>query len=216
MNKLILSDEICSTKIKESLIEVNGKSELDLIDVDNDMNLEIEIMENATLYLNIFSVCKNLEINLNIRNKDNSKLILSNSFINRGTYTLNIDTKLVGNNILNDVNIRGINEKNGKLNIVMNGKDYENTKDNVMNEYAKIINKSDEKAVLIPNLLVDTMNVEANHGVSIGTIRNSEIFYLETKGIPKNEAIKILEDGYLLSIMNDNVKNKIKEILQGR
>jgi Fe-S cluster assembly protein SufD len=119
----------------------------------------------------------------------------------------------MGNNITTNVNIRGINEKNGKININMNGYDKKGTKSNVLNEYAKIINKGKQSNIIIPNLLVDTNDVVANHGASIGCINKEELFYLESKGLDKESATKLIENGYILSIMDNKIKDAINEQL---
>ena len=90
------------------------------------------------------------------------------------------------------------------------------TKDNTLNEYARIINKSEASNVMIPNLVVNTNEVMANHGVSVGSIDEDELFYLATKGINKYTAQKLVEEGFILSIMNDEIKERIKNILLGR
>ena len=70
--------------------------------------------------------------------------------------------------------------------------------------------------MLIPNLIVNTNDVEANHGVSIGSIDEKELFYLMSKGIDRHNAVKIIEEGFLEAIMPEDVKEKIKNILVGR
>ena len=76
--------------------------------------------------------------------------------------------------------------------------------------------KSEISNVLIPNLVVNTNEVEANHGVSIGGIDEDEMFYLMSKGISKATAKKLIEEGFILSIMPDDIKERIKNILVGR
>ena len=55
-----------------------------------------------------------------------------------------------------------------------------------------------------PALIIDTNNVKASHAVNIARIEPSKIFYLETKGLDKAQAINML-------IMNEiSVLNDIK------
>ena len=218
MNKIILSGESIKldSKINESLIYVKDNSTLNIINPYKSLDLNILIDEDKTLDVNLFNNVGPLTININVESKSNSVLNFNNSFIAEEKYELNIDTNLYGDNIKNNVNIRGINEKGGAVVIKMNGVVAGETKDNEISEYARIINKSDESTVLIPNLIVNTSEVLANHGVSIGGLNENEIFYLMSKGINEADAKKIIEHGFILSIMDDNVKENIKNILIGR
>lgn len=48
-----------------------------------------------------------------------------------------------------------------------------------------------------PELEVYADDVKANHGSAIGQIDKDQLFYLMTRGIPKNEAIRILAKGFI-------------------
>ena len=75
-----------------------------------------------------------------------------------------------------------------------------------------------------PALIIDTNNVKASHAVNIARIEPSKIFYLETKGLDRAQAINMLimnEISFLNDIKNidgyentiDVVYNKIKQML---
>ena len=75
-----------------------------------------------------------------------------------------------------------------------------------------------------PALIIDTNNVKASHAVNIARIEPSKIFYLETKGMDKAQAINMLimnEISFLNDIKKikgyentiDVVYNKIKQML---
>ena len=65
-------------------------------------------------------------------------------------------------------------------------------------------------------MVVNTNEVIANHGISIGGVNEEELFYLMCKGISKANAIKLIEEGFILSIMDNELKERIKNILLGR
>ena len=71
------------------------------------------------------------------------------------------------------------------------------------------------KADSIPNLEIDNNEVRCSHGASIGHLDKDKMFYLMSRGISKNECIKIMIEAFL-SEVTDNVKNKIlnNEILE--
>lgn len=218
MNKIVLSggrtqiDEF----VEDATIIAKESSVLDIINNNKNRTLSFLIQKDADLTINMFDYARDLSVNLVIEVEDNAKVQINNSFITTGKYELDINTNVYGDNTTVSVDIRGINEQSGIVKVLMNGNIAENTKNNVLNEYAKLINKSDATNVLIPNLIVNTNEVIANHGVSLGTIRDNELFYLTSKGIDKNRAIKLLEEGFILSIMDEVNREKIKNILMGR
>ncbi len=218
MNNMLLNGDVLNLDkyANVSNIIVKGFSTINSINVNKDLDLHIKIEKNATLVLNLFNMASDITINICIECYDNSKFVFNNSLIAEENYTLNIDTNLYGDNVINDVNIRGINETNGKVVITMNGQIAGKTKGCVLNEFAKIINKSENANVLIPNMVVNTNEVTANHGVSIGSINKEELFYLMSKGLTKSASEKMIEEGFVLTIMDETNREIIKNILIGR
>ena len=209
MNNLLLEDINKDINIKESSI-ING------INLDKDIDLKINVLKKSELIINIFTITKNRNIKLNINLEDNTKLKVNISFIASGNYNLVINTKLKGDNIDSNVNIRGINKQNSITNINMDGLILKGTKDNVLNEYAKVINKSDISHVkIVPNLIVDSLDSYANHGTAIFDVSKSSIKYLMSKGLNKEDSINLLEKSFILEIMDDKIKDIIKEKLNG-
>lgn len=198
-----------------SKLIVTGRTTLNAINMCSDLILDIEVKENAEFTLNLFDFDDRIKHNIKIKSASNSKVNLNISFIAIKEYDLSIDAIVDGDNINNDVYIRGINESSN-VNIVLNGTALKKCKDSVINEYAKVINTSDLATTLIPNLVVDTSLVTANHGISIGSIDDEVLFYIMSKGISRINAIKLIEEGFILSIMSDEIKDRIRNILLGR
>lgn len=218
MNNIVLSSGVnyLDRFIDEAVVNVKNNSILNIINLGKNLHLHFKIENNANLTVNMFDYAEDISIYLTVEAADRSHFVLNAGFIAEGKYDLNIDTNLYGDDIDVDVNIRGINEENGVVKILMNGTVAGETKNNVLNEYARIINKSVSTNVLIPNLIVNTNEVVANHGVSIGGFNDDELFYLTSKGIKKSNARRLIENGFILSIMDDDNREKIKNILIGR
>lgn len=82
----------------------------------------------------------------------------------------------------------------------------------VIDQQNRIINLNDRKCKINPNLFIDEFDVEANHGALIGKFRDGELFYLQSRGITKKDAIALLTVGFLCShITNEELLNIIKE-----
>lgn len=202
--------------ISSASVTVQGSSILNAINLHNNLHLNIKLEKASSLVLNIFDYADDLECHIDVELEDESSFILNNSFISEIKYNISIDTKLYGNDALVMVNVRGINNEHATSLITMNGTVAGGIKDASIYEYAKVINKSDNSAVLIPNLIVNTNEVEANHGVSIGSLDPDELFYLMSKGLSESDARKLIENGFLLSIMGEEERFKIQNILMGR
>ncbi len=74
-----------------------------------------------------------------------------------------------------------------------------------------------------PQLEILADDVKATHGSTVGQIDADEIFYLQSRGISKAQAIQILAQGFALEIlsfvqnaeMNSYLKRELREVLKG-
>ena len=57
------------------------------------------------------------------------------------------------------------------------------------------------KGDAIPSLIVETDNVSASHGGTVGEIDEEQVFYMMTRGVPRTEAVRILVEGYFEEIV---------------
>jgi len=60
---------------------------------------------------------------------------------------------------------------------------------------------SDAKGDAIPSLIVQTDNVSASHGGTVGELDEDQIFYMMTRGVPRSEAVRILVEGYFEEVV---------------
>lgn len=72
------------------------------------------------------------------------------------------------------------------------------------NQFNRIINLTNNKCEIRPNLYIDCDDVEANHSALIDKFTHNELFYIKLRGIDEENAIKMLTKGFLLS----NIKNQ--------
>lgn len=202
--------------VQNAHVKVKKDTIVNAINNHNNMNLSFEVAAYTSLTLNTFDYSLDLKTKLDIVLDDGASFIYNNAFIAEQKYDLDIKVHMYGDDTYSEINVRGLNEPGGTTKITASGTIAGGTKGNEINEYAKVINKSDSSCVLVPNLIVNTDEVIANHGVSISPLDEDELFYLLAKGLDKDHASKIIEEGFLLSIMDDDIKAKIKNILIGR
>jgi Fe-S cluster assembly protein SufD len=60
---------------------------------------------------------------------------------------------------------------------------------------------SKAKADAIPSLIVKTDNVSASHGGTVGELDEEQIFYMETRGLARSDAVRILVEGYFEEVV---------------
>lgn len=64
-----------------------------------------------------------------------------------------------------------------------------------------VILTSDAKVTIKPDLLVDHDNMQAEHSSYIGSFKESDLFYLMARSLPRSEAIKMLAKAFLIDKM---------------
>ena len=68
-----------------------------------------------------------------------------------------------------------------------------------LNQNNRIVTFNKKKCQINPNLLIDEDNVIAEHSAFIGKFNDEDLFYLQSRGITYEEAIKLLIKGFLFS-----------------
>ena len=219
MNKIIIENDYISFDDEEVDVQFNTQSlTIDITNnvVINELNdcniiqkLLINIHDNSTLTLNIFNQKASLNLDIEINIYDNGKFYGNIGLIANTENHLNITTNMFKDNIENILNIKGISKKDGYFNIKVDGNVQKNTYNNMMKESIKILNLNAKENKILPNMLVATNEVKADHFVTISNISEPELFYLMSKGINRNLASKILEKAFIFSLYDEKVKKII-------
>jgi hypothetical protein len=79
------------------------------------------------------------------------------------------------------------------------------------------------KGDAIPSLIVETDNVSASHGGTVGELDEAQIFYMTTRGLSRSDAVRVLVEGYFEEVVHrleDSalealVRRRIAERLEG-
>ena len=89
--------------------------------------------------------------------------------------------------------------------------------------YQKVRNLllSDEaEANSAPGLEIEADDVRCTHGATSGQIEQEELFYLLSRGIPKNAAQRLIVFGFLNEVFdrlgNESVQEKLRELVRAR
>jgi len=68
----------------------------------------------------------------------------------------------------------------------------------------------------IPSLIVETDNVSASHGGTVGEIDENQVFYMQSRGIPRAEAVRILVEGYFEPVIAKLGDEALEQLVRGR
>ena len=201
-------------------IEKNSNIIINLLLKENNNKLVINMNENANLIINYLTINDNSNIEINL-NKEQANLLLHYSSINykESNYLININhnAKNTKSNIIN----HGISVLGNKINFTVNGIIPKQADNCICNQDSKIINIKDSKSIIKPNLFIENYNVEANHSAYIGQFNKDKLFYLESRGIKKDQAIFLLLKSFLINnmLLLDKLEakfiyeiNKIREV----
>lgn len=202
----------------ETIIIVNKDVNLHLFEKMNGTNGKLrtryQIKGNATVskFNNIKKIKEYTIINLD---EENSRFEYNLKTISEKEESYDILTYHNASNTTSVINPNGVNIKEGKLkfnvsSFVPKGKIKCDASQN-----NKIINLTNNECIINPNLYIDEYDVIASHSAWIGSFKEEEIFYLQSRGINKEEATKLLIKGFLTSKLEitENELEKIKNII---
>jgi Fe-S cluster assembly protein SufD len=69
------------------------------------------------------------------------------------------------------------------------------------------------RADAIPSLEIDANDVRASHGATIGKIDEEYIFYLMSRGIPRNTAVRMVVEGFFYKVFDRMYNERVREKL---
>ena len=192
------------------------------LEIENYVKLNIKVKENTNTKLVIISssdyeinidLDKNTSLIVNSLNKDNSvnvkiNLLSKAMVIYNHSLTSKIDSinNFIVNHLENDsisnLNNNGINLSNNKLFFNIDGVINKKLTGITCNQNSKIINFLNGNSKIIPNLIIDSNDIIANHSAYIGEINEEEKFYMETRGLSELDIKNIIYKAILLGKMN--------------
>lgn len=229
------TDELIN-KLKIKVLK-NTKLEININDIEEiKLDIEIEILENVKLdlveikkdiktkILNKYSLNKNSILNITkaydvdtINEKNVVNLNGVNANINLILKTVSKNTEKYDfvinhneKNTISDIITNGLNIS-GNLHIMVSTLIPNGKKNCIANQQNRIINLTEKECTIKPNLLIEEVDVTANHSALIGNFKDEEIFYLQRLGISKESASKLLIEGFLKSKISEKIATIFKK-----
>lgn len=77
-----------------------------------------------------------------------------------------------------------------------------------------------QKATIIPKLLIDENDVEASHATSVGQIDENQMIYLQSRGLTQKQVLSLITIGYLMPIAdfieNEELQQALKSEIESK
>lgn len=94
--------------------------------------------------------------------------------------------------------------EDGEMKLNVTSMVYKNRKKSMLRQNNRILNQNNSASYIKPNLLIEENDIEASHSANIEPFNQKMIFYMQTRGIAKKEAEKLL--------LTDFLKNNVVDI----
>ena len=188
-------------------------------------NKHLELIEycNSQNNWKTTNIC--LDKNAQVNNQQiifNSKLFITNSYLKQNS-SYNLYSVYYHKNSQNYILNSAIHkEEDTKSDLIINGAVSENSK-TINDGLIKITQKAkksngyqtlnntllDDNSTILsePLLEIENFNVKCSHGCSISQIKEDILFYMQTRGLTKKKAIKIVIEGYINQVIS-KISNK--------
>ncbi len=214
MNKLLVKDSNVSInnsyqnleiKTSKLILNISGSNTINDYDNNTDLDLKIIMKPHSKLLYNR----KNANINnftLDIEALSDSYIEFNYSLETSVASNIKLDANISGNQNTSRINFHGVTKDEGLIKSIATSKVSENTKDNEILENLRIIALNDTENEIVPNLFVRSDSVNAIHNTTISSIDKDYLFYLNSKGIDNETATKLIVDGFLKSVLKENIK----------
>jgi len=211
MNKIIVDEEVINLDNEEVILNINNDLVLNinnnvkcLINSFKGKKLTINTLKNSHSLIEIIYDFDNIEQVFNLNSYFNStiKLNISSSYKNNNKLTIN--SNVLESNINCQIKVRLV-EINGNMELLAVGDIKPNLEEiSYLEDIKALVNKSNHIKIM-PDLLVSSNQVEANHNTTISTITIEDLFYLESRGISRTIASELLKKGFKKGILEINM-----------
>lgn len=222
-------EELFSINDIKLTIEKSTDLELEIELKDTKLNFNINVLNNVNFNLNLIVKGYNGKLKYTYNLYENSNVNVCKFQKINGIKEM-ICIKLNGENANIDYNFKtiGSNKEAYDYNIFHNAN---NTTSNIKNngvciddgimlyqvssfipkhiigctatQNNRIINLTNNKCEIMPNLYIDSNDVLASHSALIGKFSDEEMFYMQSRGIDEKAAQKLLINGFLISDIKD-------------
>lgn len=238
-NEIIPCDNSDISIVNNEISFLNsGNFAIEYIDC-NDVNLNIIVKENTHVCLFVYSnndyittmnkynIFGNLVVNkfyynnntdetINvILSKDKANFKYNFSSVSSGNDKFTINIYHLKKDTCSDICNRTVAKENSSNVFDINSYVENGILNTYLNQQTKIVTLGDSNNKINPNMFIGEASTTGIHSSTIGTINEEDIFYLMSRGIDYETAIKLIIKGMIISNINPDMeyREKILELL---
>lgn len=209
MNKIVVdtkemtleNESVFITQIPSDLVlHIRGNVCLAMEEMKENTHFAIYLEKGSHLLFEILVSLKDFKNKIVFYNEENTVLDFHMSCTYEGDNALEIESIVHHSNVRNYIQIHSV-EKNGTLEVKATGEIAEDIHSLFYQENISALTTNNETIKIMPDLLVRSNDVVANHNATIRSVDESELFYLESLGISKEIATSLIKEGFLKGIL---------------
>lgn len=166
--------------------------------IKGDVNLTVLKDTSARVcYLDLTR--KDVEFNFLANLYRDTELNLETNTLSMTSKKMNLEVKHLEPNSYCRMDNSSILKDDGKIDLVANGNIIKGAKGakHFQKSRCLTINTKNQGKIL-PMLLIDENDVEASHSLTFGTIDDEVLYYINSRGISDEDAVKLLVESYLI------------------
>ncbi len=204
--KMDVSLELNLENIKKVVVNIPNNIHFEMFelsDKDIDIQYEYNLDKNSDLKIvKFYDVSKVEEQDIINLNGECASVEYNLKTIAKNLQNYHLKINHLKPNTISNIKNSGVNI-DGAINFTVEGVIPNGSSNSETNQNNRIITFNDNVCKIDPILLIDENDVVANHSALIGKFSEDELFYLESRGIDYDSAVKLLVKGFLLDGIND-------------
>lgn len=199
MHKILMSTDSSDTlKISDDImIIVDRDTSINEMVIGDNSKATILIKEGCKLNIASSIYLKGVNSKIQIINEDKSRLEAHIGISGSEKNNIHIENTLRGSDITSEIRVRVVSEPNSYTYLKTVGVLESGYTNNEFLEDIKYLNEYPGQIVCLPELLVASDDVIANHNMTCASFDTEMLFYLESRGLTKSRAKELMRDSFL-------------------
>ena len=199
MHKILMSTNSSDTlKIADDvMIIVDRDTSLNEIVISDNSKATILIKEGCKLNITSTIYLKGVNSKIQIINEDKSCLKAHIGISGSEKNSIHIENTLRGSDITSEIRVRVVSEPYSYTYLKTVGILESGYTNNEFLEDIKYLNEYPGQIVCLPELLVASDDVIANHNMTCASFDTEMLFYLESRGLTRSRAKELMRDSFL-------------------
>ena len=199
MHKILMSTDSSDTlKISDDImIIVDRDTSINEMVIGDNSKATILIKEGCKLNIASSIYLKGVNSKIQIINEDKSRLEAHIGISGSEKNNIHIENTLRGSDITSEIRVRVVSEPNSYTYLKTVGILESGYTNNEFLEDIKYLNEYPGQIVCLPELLVASDDVIANHNMTCASFDTEMLFYLESRGLTKSRAKELMRDSFL-------------------